>query len=126
MVNIKGKKMEEKQKSSGKIYVANRAIATIAYQSALESYGVVGMADKDIIRGISKILFNDPTSGVIVDYNGDAIKIEMYIIIEYGTRISSVADSVAHSVKFQVEKMIGITVESVNVHVRGLRVSSTD
>jgi uncharacterized alkaline shock family protein YloU len=118
--------MEEKQKSSGKIYVSNHAIATIAYQSALESYGVVGMADKDIVRGISKILFKDPTSGVIVNYDGDSIKIEMYIIIEYGTRVSSVAESVAHSVKFQVEKMIGIPVESVNVHVRGLRVSNPD
>lgn len=118
--------MEDKQKSLGKIYVSNHAIATIAYQSALESYGIVGMADKDIVHGISKVLFNDPTSGVVINYDGEKIKIDMYIIIEYGTRISSVAESVAHSVKFQVEKMIGIPVESVNVHVRGLRVSNTD
>jgi uncharacterized alkaline shock family protein YloU len=118
--------MEKKQKAMGRIFVSNHAIATIAYQSALESYGVVGMADKDIVHGISKILFNDPTSGVVINYDGDHLKIEMFIIIEYGTRISSVAESVAHSVKFQVEKMIGIPVESVNVHVRGLRVSNTD
>ena len=118
--------MEENKNKKGKIYVSNHAIATIAYQSALESYGVVGMADKDIVRGISKLLFNDPTSGVIVNYEGNSIKIDMYIIIEYGTRISSVAKSVAESVKFHVEKMIGISVEAVNVHVRGLRVSDTD
>ena len=118
--------MEENKNQTGKVYVSNSAIATIAYQSALESYGVVGMADKDIARGISKLLFNDPTSGVIVNYDGNSIKIDMYIIIEYGTRISSVANSVANSVKFQVEKMIGISVEAINVHVRGLRVSNTD
>lgn len=118
--------MEEKLKPSGKIFVSNNAIATIAYQSALESYGVVGMADKSLVHGLAKILFKDPTSGVIVNYDDISIQIEMYIIIEYGTRISSVAESVAHNVKFQVEKMIGIPVTSVDVHVRGLRVSNTD
>jgi uncharacterized alkaline shock family protein YloU len=118
--------MEEKMTQTGKVYVSNHTIATIAYQSALESYGVVGMADKDIVRGISKLLFNDPASGVIVNYDGNSIKIDLYIIIEYGTRISSVAESVSHSVKFQIEKMIGISVSAVNVHVRGLRVSNAD
>jgi len=118
--------MEENKNQTGRVYISNQAIATIAYQSALESYGVVGMADKDIVRGISKLIFNDPSSGVIVNYDGNSIKIDMYIIIEYGTRISSVANSVANSVKFQVEKMIGIPVEVVNVHVRGLRVSNID
>jgi len=118
--------MEEKKNSIGRVYVSNNAISTIAYQSALESYGVVGMANKDIVRGISKFLFNNPTSGVIVNYDGNSIKIDMYIIIEYGTRISSVANSIANNVKFQVEKMIGISVESVDVHVRGLRVSNPD
>jgi len=118
--------MEEEKKSLGKIFVSNHAIATIAYQAALESYGVVGMADKNIVHGISKVLFKDPTSGVVVNYDGNSVKIDMYIIIEYGTRISSVSESISNSVKFQVEKMIGIPVDSVNIHVRGLRVSSTD
>ncbi len=118
--------MDEKINKSGRVYVSNHTIATIAYQSALESYGVVGMADKDIVKGLSKLLFNDPTSGVVVNYDGNSINIDMYIIIEYGTRISSVANSVANSVKFQVEKMIGIPVNAVNVHVRGLRVSNID
>ncbi len=118
--------MEEKKNKTGRVYVSNHTIATIAYQSALESYGVVGMADKDIVKGISKLLFNDPTSGVVVNYDGNSIEIDMYIIIEYGTRISSVANSVANSVKFQVEKMLGIPVNAVNIHVRGLRVSNID
>jgi len=50
----------------------------------------------------------------------------MFVIIEYGTRISSVAKSVANSVKFNIERMVGVEVGEVNVHVRGLRVSDTD
>ncbi len=118
--------MNDINKSIGNISVSYRAIATVAFQSALESYGVVGLADENVARGLSKILFKDPTSGVVVNYDGHNIKIDMHVIVEYGTRISSVAHSVANNVKFQVEKMIGIPVEAVNVHVRNLRVSNTD
>ena len=64
--------------------------------------------------------------GVKIDFDGQQIKIEMYIIVEYGTRIKSVATSVASSVRYQIEKALGITVSEVNVHVRGLRISNTD
>ena len=118
--------MSENNSSLGNIYLSHHAIATIIFQSTLESYGIVGLADRNVIRGISKILFNDPTSGVLINFNGDSIEIDILIIIEYGTRISSVSNSVSQNVRFQVEKMTGIPVSTVNVHVRGLRVSNAD
>lgn len=118
--------MDENKNHLGTVYVSHHAIATIAFQSSLESYGVVGLADKNIVRGLSKLIFKDPTSGIAINYDDHSLEIDIYIIIEYGTRISSVASSVANSVKFQVEKIIGIPVSAVNVHVRGLRVSDTD
>ena len=48
------------------------------------------------------------------------------VIVEYGTRISSVASSVMNIVKFAVEKAVGVPVAQVNVHVQGLRISDTD
>jgi uncharacterized alkaline shock family protein YloU len=48
------------------------------------------------------------------------------VIIEYGTRITSVASSVSNTVRYSVEKIIGMPVKEVNVHVRGLRISSVD
>nr|MBP8964820.1 Asp23/Gls24 family envelope stress response protein [Flexilinea sp.] len=47
-------------------------------------------------------------------------------VVEYGTRITSVASSVADNVSYQVENQTGLTVKYVNVHVRGLRVSCPD
>ena len=61
-----------------------------------------------------------------VRYDGENIDIDIFVIIEFGTRINSVADSVANTVKFQVETALGMTVHEVNVHVAGLRVSSPD
>ncbi len=56
--------------------------------------------------------------------HNDAVTIDLYVIVEYGTRIVSVAHSVQNLVKFNVEKALGLPVASVNVHVQGLRVSN--
>ncbi len=110
----------------GNIYVYHRAIATIACQSAMSSYGVVGLAAKNIALGLANVVVKDPTLGVDVHYDGSNVQIELYIVVEYGTRIKSVAASVADNVRYQIEKTIGLPVTAVNVHVRGLRVSDTD
>lgn len=110
----------------GSIHVSPRAIATIAYQSARQSYGVVGLAPKNFVKGLTQTLVKDPTLGVEVHYDGTHINIDLYIVIEYGTRIKSVADSVSHTVRFQVEKALGLPVNQVNVHVQNLRISELD
>jgi uncharacterized alkaline shock family protein YloU len=110
----------------GSIKVSPRAIATIAYQVVRQSYGVVGLTSKSLVNGITKALVKDPTHGVEVNFDGENITLDLYVIIEYGTRIKSVTDSVSHSVKYQVEKLLGMPVHQVNVHVQGLRVSNLD
>ena len=54
------------------------------------------------------------------------IDIDIFIVVEYGTRIKSVAASVANTVRYQVEKVIGMPVNLINVHVQGLRISNLD
>ena len=110
----------------GSIHVAPRAVATIAYQAALQSYGVVGLAPKNLINGLTNVLVKDPTQGVEVAYDNQNINIDIYIVIEYGTRIKTVASSVANTVRFHVEKALGMSVNQVNVHVSGLRISDLD
>ena len=118
--------MQKEIESKGNISISYHAISTIAYQSALESYGVVGLATENFARGVARFFSNEPTSGVIIRYDEGEVSVDLFVIIEYGTRISSVADSVANSVKYNIEKMIGVNVKEVNVHVRGLRVSDFD
>ena len=110
----------------GSIHVASRAIASITYHAALQSYGIVGLTSKNIMEGLAQALVKDPTHGVEVHYDGVRIKIDLYIIIEYGTRIKSVANSVRNSVRYQVEKALGMPVDEINVHVHGLRISNLD
>jgi uncharacterized alkaline shock family protein YloU len=118
--------MGEETTTLGSIHISPNALATIAYHATLTSYGVVGLAPKDLAEGISTTITHIPARGVSVHYNGEEIDIDVHIIIEYGTRITSVADSVADAVRYQVEKALGMPVHQVNVHVRGLRVSNSD
>jgi uncharacterized alkaline shock family protein YloU len=110
----------------GSIHVSPRAIATIAYNAARQSYGVVGLAPKNIVNGLTQAVVKDPTHGVEVIYDGEALNIDLYIIVEYGTRISSVAASVSNTVRYQVERALGMPVNQVNIHVQSLRISDLD
>jgi uncharacterized alkaline shock family protein YloU len=110
----------------GSIQVSPRVIASIAYHAALQSYGVVGLTSKNIMDGIAQVLVKDPTYGVEVEYDGENINIDLFVIIEYGTRIKSVAASVSNTVRYHVEKALGMPINAVNVHVQGLRISSLD
>ena len=99
------------------------AVATIANHGVLNSYGVVGMSSKNLVNGLAQVLRPDSKRGVEVHIDEDVITIDLYVVIEYGVRIAVVAQNIMSSVKFNVEKAMGVPVASVNVHVQGLRVS---
>jgi uncharacterized alkaline shock family protein YloU len=115
--------MTTNETSHGKIEISLTAIATLASHAALQTYGVVGMASPSFASDIAASLTRDPNRGVEVQHEGDHIIIEVYVIIEYGTRIASVANSLINAVRYTVEQSIGIPVGQVNVHVQALRVS---
>ena len=118
--------MGEETTSLGGIHISPAAVATIAHRAVLESYGVVGLAPKHLAEGLAHTITREPTRGVSVEYDGDKVDIEINIVVEYGTRIASVANSVANTVRYHVEKALGLRINTINVHVAGLRVSNTD
>jgi len=118
--------MGDEKTTLGGIHISPNAVATIAYHATLQSYGVVGLAPKNLADGIVSSITREPSRGITVRYKGEDIDIDVNIVIEYGTRINAVAESVANTVRFHVERALGLRVNSVNVHVAGLRISDTD
>jgi len=116
--------MKKENTPKGDIQISKQAIATIAFQAVQRSYGVVGLASKNIADELAHALVKDPTHGIDVEYKNEEINIDIYIIIEYGTRIKSVAASVANTVRYQVERSLGVPVNEINIHVQGLRISN--
>ena len=108
----------------GKIEVLPRAIATITAHAVLQCYGVVGMAPRNLREGVAQALHReDQHKGIAVHIGEDEIAIDLYVIIEYGTRIVEVARNVQENVQYAVERALGLPVSRVNVRVQGVRIS---
>ncbi|MCQ6279702.1 Asp23/Gls24 family envelope stress response protein [Bacillus sp. EB600] len=111
----------------GQIDISNEVIATIAGGAAIDCYGIVGMASKNQIKdGLTDILRRDNfTKGVIVRQQNEEVHIDMYIIVSYGTKISEVAHNVQSKVKYTLDQTVGLSVDSVNIFVQGVRVTNS-
>ena len=110
----------------GRIEVSPAAVASITYAAVVTCYGVVGTVSKDLATGIATTLDHDRKQGIVVRVEDGQVHIDVYVIIEYGTRIATVARSVMSVVKYEVERALGVHVTEINVHVEGLRVSNID
>ena len=51
----------------------------------------------------------------------DGLAIDVYVIVQYGIRISEVAHNLQETVKFEVERSVNVPVGKVNVNVQGVR-----
>lgn len=107
----------------GTISIENEVIAKVAGFTAIDCYGIVGMAAKNVKDGLVQLLKRESlTKGIKITVNENKIKIELHIIVEYGTNIPAIAENIISTVKYKVQTICGIDVEQVNVFVEGVRV----
>ncbi len=110
--------------ATGRVEISRGAIAAIAQDALTEAYGVVGMAPSGLRGNLAYYLRQaDPQRGIEVEVNRDQITINLSVILEYGVRISEVAQNVKELVKFAVEQALEMKVVAVNVYVQGLHFS---
>ena len=107
--------------SLGRIEVAPQVVASIAGHAANECYGIVAMAARGLRDGIAERLNRENLHrGVEIEVREGGILIELYVIAQYGTRISEVAHNLMSAVKYAVERTLGLPVLAVNVNVQGI------
>ena len=107
----------------GKVMISKDAIAKIAGLTAMECYGVVGMASKNMKEGLVKLLGIDSiTRGIEVEIENNKLNIVLHIIVSYGTNIAVVGESIMNTVKYKVESFTGMTIKKINIYVEGVRV----
>ena len=116
--------LSENRNEFGSIAIGDEVIATLAGAAAMECYGLVGMAPRNIQEGISDLLRRDNFErGVDIQFGEESITIQLYIVVEYGVKISEVARNVQERVKYVVETMLGLKVDRINVKVQSVRVT---
>lgn len=106
----------------GRIEVFPSAVAAIAGHAAMRCYGTSGMAGRGLRDGVAVLLRRENVDrGVdVVEFEG-GLAIDIYVIVQYGVRISEVAHNLQETVKFEVERSVNVPVTQVNVNVQGVR-----
>ena len=112
---------EEIKTDNDGIKISDDVVAVIAGVAVSEVPGVSGMSG-GFAGGITEVLSGKKNlaKGIKVVIEEDKVKIDVNIIVEYGSRIPDVAFEIQNRVKKSVEGMTGLRVEEVNVHVQGV------
>jgi uncharacterized alkaline shock family protein YloU len=106
----------------GRIEVFPSAVAAIAGHAALRCYGVSGMAARGLRDGVAELVRRESVDrGVEVIELEGGLSIDLYVIVQYGMRISEVAHNLQETVKFDVERAVNVPVIEVNVNVQGVK-----
>ena len=107
----------------GKLHVANDVLADMVGHAAMECYGVVGMVAPSAADGIAKIL---PPSrlrrGITLESTDAGVRVDLYVVIEYGTNINAVSQNLVETVTFVLKEQARVNIDTIEVHVQDVKV----
>jgi uncharacterized alkaline shock family protein YloU len=103
----------------GRVSITDDAVAQVVGLTASECYGVVAMSAP---RRIARLLSRDPTTrGIEVSGNGRTLIVSLHVVVEHGLNLAEVAATVRNRVAYEVERMTGLDVASVEVHIEDVK-----
>jgi uncharacterized alkaline shock family protein YloU len=103
--------------SLGRITIASDVVAQIVAHVAAEAYGVVDMAGGPLARLRGR-------RGIEIGRDGEAVAIDVRVVVEYGLNLAEVASTLRNRVTYEVERLTGLQVASVEVHITDVRRSA--
>ena len=108
----------------GRVSIDPEVIAQYAGSTAIECFGIVGMAAVSMKDGLVKLLRGDSlTRGLKVDIDEDnKITIDFHVIVSYGVSINTVSDNLIQNIKYKVAEFTGLEIKKINIFVEGVRV----
>ena len=109
--------------SLGRITISGDVVAQIVGHTAAQCYGVVGMS----ARGgrVGRLLARDRLKqGIAVAGGADGLTIDLHVVVEYGLNLAEVAATIRSRVSYEVERLTGLTVSAVEVHIENVRRSA--
>ncbi len=125
-MSVEEKNLNTNIDKDGNIAISNDVIATISAIAAKSIDGVAGMVNS-LTGGFAELLGKkNPSKGVKVAINDRDVKIEMFVVVDYGVKIPDVAWEIQGKVKNEVEAMTGLNVVAVNVNIEGVDTSVAD
>jgi len=123
-MDIKDEVQAEKSEKQGVIKISEEVVATIAGLAAAEVAGIAGMSGGIAGDLVEKLGRKSLSKGIKVDVGENEANIDLNVIVDYGVNIHEVAVELQNRVRDAVEKMTGLAVVNVNVHIQGLSFKS--
>lgn len=110
--------------ANGTVSFATDVVATIAGMAAAEVEGVAAMINNGnmgLVDMLRKNQGNRPLMrGVKVDINGNQVKVQLTVTVDYGSPVPQVAHEIQDNVKKAIETMTGLEVPEINIYVQGI------
>ena len=112
-----------KKTSLGQINISLETIAQMAASIALSSYGVVGLAEKTILREPSPkpLKVKDYNKAVFVKHRKDGFIVDLYLVCAYGVKITEIVNEVQKKVKYDLEKKFMVKFTGINVFIQAIK-----
>lgn len=109
--------MQLKQnKVKGNLKISENVINTIIKKTVEEIEGVNSLAIKPLTL-TKAILRSKPNKPFKISLNGDVAIIDVYVNLNYGFKIRTVANQIQNNIKEAIQNMTHIAVSKVNVHI---------
>lgn len=109
--------MQERQ-SLGRIEVAPEVLVTIAQFATLRVEGVVKLVPAPADMG--RLFRRDNRhghDGVSLDLTNDKVKFDIYVVMTPHVNLMETSRTVQTAIAEAIDTMVGVSVDSVNVHV---------
>jgi uncharacterized alkaline shock family protein YloU len=133
----------------GSITISGDAIAQIVGHTASRCYGVVGLVPQTRFPLLGQVLGpggtsrfprnplpwsafadrrlrlrRDASGAIRVSPHDGGVRIDLHVSVEYGLNLAEVAATVRSQVAYEVERLTGLSVSGVEVHIEKVRRSA--
>ena len=105
----------------GRITISPEVVARIVGHTAAECYGVVGMAGNRVERLLPRAR---AAQGVDVGGTSEGLTIDLSVVVEYGLNLAEVAATLRSRVASEVERLTGLPIAALEVHIKDVRRSA--
>ena len=107
----------------GNVIYADEVISKIVGLATMECYGVVGMVSKSATEGLWELMrIENLAKGVKIEHKDEKLIIELFVMVEYGAKISVISNNIIQKVKYNVENYTGLKVAAITVNVQAVRI----
>ena len=111
----------EKEEKLSPIKISDDVIAICAANATLKTVGVADLSSGFSDTLSKNLLGRDPMyTGIKVDQNDEGITINVYVLVEYGTKIPEVAWDIQENVRNAINEMTELYVNAVHIHIQGV------